>query len=376
MRKHTRPPCDSGLEFTTHFRPGGRLSVSQSPKFLSLIARTRAAVLSGPVQTQDEKGGHILPAPQHEQARDASPAPSPVPLKVPRHVHRHEQAAPVPRVLAKMPTAETLRAGVPYLTPSAVKVHTLLVQLAADVMRARGFEALPDAITFHNTAVGVALHLNLSERTVYRAADELTAAGILAHGGHAQNVRGRSLYDGTVFKVSLKPGHVPKIRADEWRVAYRPQFTDDYVNKTGVRAVLSELKDLRTGEQGYRILLSGAVAVVHAQNPRCSSVLTEPVKRAVKGLDDVAALVRGIAHVHHTRRSEAVTEASQALAYALSEPHRRAQWAGLLWNAVRAEWEGRAGLEHVALNLLRLRTDLTEGAPWAKPGAVLTARLT
>jgi hypothetical protein len=344
----------------THFRPGGRLSVSQSPRFLSLIARTRAAVLGEPVQPQHEQ----------EQARDASPATvSPVPLKVPRQFYRHEQTTP--RVLAVMPSAATLRAAVPYLTPSAIKVHDLLIRLGHEVLRARGLEVLPSSLTLHSTAVGIALHLNLSERTIYRAADELTAAGILAHGGHAQNVRGLSRYDGTLWSISLKPGHTPRIRADEWRAVYRPDYAEEFYGKTGVRAEMSDLQDQKTGVAGFEILRNRAVVVVHAQNPRCASKSDTNAKHAVKGLEGAAERVRELGHAHYTKRAGAVTEAAQAIASSLNEPHRRAQWCKVLWHAFI-----HSNLEQVALNLLRLRTDLNEQAPWRRPGAVLMARLT
>ena len=270
-----------------------------------------------------------------------------------------------------MPSAAKLRAAVPYLTPSAIKVHDLLIRLGADVMRARGLEVLPSSLTFHSTAVGLALHLNLSERTVYRAADELTAAGILAHGGHAQSVRGLSRYDGTLWSISLKPGHTPRIRADEWKAVWRADYAEEFYGKTGVRAAMSDLQDQKTGVAGYEILRNRAVVVVHAQNPRCASKSDIAVERAVTGLEGAAERVRELGHAHYTKRAGAVTEAAQAIASSLNEPHRRAQWCKVLWHALI-----HSNLEQVALNLLRLRTDLTEFSGWRRPGAVLMARLT
>jgi len=63
------------------------------------------------------------------------------------------------------------------------------------------------------------------------------------------------------------------------------------------------------------------------------------------------------------------------IAAALSEADRRRYWCRVIWEALRAENEQRAGLQVLAAQLGRLQADLDEGAPWKNPGAVLAARL-
>lgn len=295
-------------------------------------------------------------------------------LKVPRHEQRPTQA-PVPRVLAVMPSADELRAGVP-LTRGAVRLFELLVRLAGDVARHRGHEVLPDAITYHVPQVGLAMVLQYVPRHLARLALELEGAGLIAFGAHAQSVRGRSLWDGTIWKLSLTPGHVPKIRADEYRHVWRPDFEADFYGKGGVKKELSKLSGLLPGqvdpEGAYSLLRARAAVFFEPCPPAVSSV----DNRAGTGLDAVASQIRGLAHLHHSHRQNAITATATAIAQALNEPNRRAQWAGAIWAALRAHWEGRGDLEHMAAQVLRLRVDLTESAPWRSPGAVLMARLT
>lgn len=336
-------------------------SSSSAPKGQQVRQGSESAALnrpSAPLTRPQGQGGHRSPQP-------APQAPS-RPFRVPSG----PRPCPAARILPTFPTAQQVQDGAP-LTRGAARLWGTLHRLALDVARHRAHEARPDALTFHLPAVGLAVFLGYTERHLARLAAELEGLGLIAYGAHAQNVYGRALWDGTLWKVSLTPGHAPRIRADEWKHVWRADFAADYHGKTGVRAEMSGLLTTQDAEGAYQHLKTRAAVQISTFPPAVSS---PDISRAAV-LDSVAADLQGLARVHHSRRHDAVTRAAAALGVALNEPQRRAQWAGMIWKALRAQWEGRNELQGLALALLRLRADLLEGAPWRNPGAVLTARL-
>lgn len=93
-------------------------------------------------------------------------------------------------------------------------------------------------------------------------------------------------------------------------------------------------------------------------------------------LQAVAHALPGLIHLHPRQRHREVSRLAADVAHALREPGRLKQWAGTIYAALRAENEQRPGIQVLELALLRMAADLREGAPWRKPGAILTARLT
>jgi len=89
----------------------------------------------------------------------------------------------------------------------------------------------------------------------------------------------------------------------------------------------------------------------------------------------VADELRGLIGLHPRHRHREVGRVAAEIAATLNEPGRFKQWCREVYRAIQADWEGRAGVEALALALLRLDADLADGAPWDRPGAVLAARL-
>ncbi|KQR07669.1 hypothetical protein [Deinococcus sp. Leaf326] len=287
-------------------------------------------------------------------------------------------AAPSPaapsRPLPTLPTAAALRAGVK-LSRGAVRLHDLLVRLSGDMARHWRYAVLPDSLTFHIPAVGLAVFLGYDERHLRRLAAELAEVGLIAYGAHAQNVAGRGMWDGTLWAVGLTstPAHAPYIRREEWTHNWRPDFEADYTGKKGVKAEMSALLTQEGETETAYQALKTRIAVQFTKNPLvgCTPDISQTCD-----LDSLAADVRGLGSEHHSRRAGTITATATALALALGEPERRAQWAGKLWDALRAHWEGRVGgLEGFACALDRLRTDLAEDAPIRNLGALLMSRL-
>lgn len=270
-----------------------------------------------------------------------------------------------------MPTAEHLRDG-KTLSRGAVRLHEALRDVAADVARHRAYTITPDAITYHLPAVALAVALGYTERHLARLADELADAGLIAHGAHAQRVGLTNRWSGTLWKVSMKPGTAPRIRADEWRHKWAPGFSADYYGKSGAAAEMSGLQNHEAGTEQIRAALARRAAVADGISPPLSP---SPDIRKSADLYGIADRLPELLGVHPGRRAALVTEMADDLVAVLADPGRRAQWAGVLWRVIDEENRLQPAIGHFAAQLHRLAADLREGAPWRSPGAVLASRL-
>lgn len=325
-------------------------------KLTDVLSRARAAIL-----------GNTTTA----STAPATPSPEQFPRPDPSRPTIRLTAPPVPRVLPSYPSAADCRESLK-LSRGAARLWTLLHRLAVDCGKARQYGNVPHAVTFHLPACAVAVALNYTERHTYTLADELSAAGLIAGGGHAQNVNGLSRYDGTLWKVRTVPGHVPQVAPDEWKFDWRPDFAADYYGKRSSKTEISGLEAKDGGKAVYAALLARA-AVPGVRNP---PAVTSPENCGKADLHAIAADLPGLVHAHPKDRHAAVTRLASRLTTALNEPERHRQWCRAIYAALNAENQLRPGLQQLALQLTRLAVDLREGAPWKRPGAVLASRLT
>lgn len=92
-------------------------------------------------------------------------------------------------------------------------------------------------------------------------------------------------------------------------------------------------------------------------------------------VQDVAYMLPMLATAHPSKRPALVGLMASTLASALNDIHSRRYWCKAIWNAWRAELEGRAGLQVLAAQVARLSADLKEWPDLRKPGALLASRL-
>lgn len=310
---------------------------------------------------------------QYSAKYPESPAPPVIHLTAaPARLDPRLSDPPPPRVLAVFPSFEALTGAVS-LTAGELRAFRLLHRLAVDVARERRYEATPSQVVFHCPAVTLAGALGITDRHLRRLAAGLEAAGLIDCGGHAQQVGARTLYDGTLWAVLTRPGEPPRIRAEDWRHNWRPDFSADVHAKSGAALEMSELlSKCAEPEDKYKAAKDRAAVSVALRAPLSSSSDISPrptLKAVLEGLS-------GLWHLHLSKRARAVGVLASQLAAALVEPDRRRYWCRVLWEALRAQDEGRTGgLAALAGQLDRLSADLLEGAPWRSPGAVLAARL-
>lgn len=284
-------------------------------------------------------------------------------------------AAPEPRVLASFAPAGAVL-GDRVLSRGARRLWDHLHALAVDAARTRGYLDAVHQVVYHCPLVTLAGLLDVTSRHLARLAHELEAVGLLDSGGHAQRVGLRSMYDGTLWAVLMVPeGEPPRLRAEDWRHCWRPDFAADVEGKTGAAAEMSELLKAEADEAekygAARLRAANSGLADGQQLPPLSSsdILPRPCLRAV-----VEALP-GLLVLHSSKRARAVGVLASQIAAALVEPDRRRYWCRIIWDALRAENELRPGLQVLAAQFARLDVDIREGAPWRNPGAVLAARL-
>lgn len=334
--------------------------MSATEKFLNMA---RAAMHGAMTSRSDERGA------RGTQERNAPPMPD-------RNVTVSATVCPVeppePKVLATFaPAAEVL--GDRVLTRGAARLWEYLHRLALDVAREREYVELVRQVVYHCPAVTLCGLLGVTDRHLRRLSDELEAAGLLDCGGHVQNVDGRAMYDGTLWAVLVTPdSEPPRLRAEDWKHQWRPDFADDVHGKTGAALEMSELLSEGADEgEKYRATKARA-ATPSAKNPpplSSSDILPRPTLGA-------AILSLGeLWHLHATKRARAVGVIASQICSALGEPDRRRYWCRVIWQALQGQNEQRAGLQVLQAQLSRLDADLREGAPWRNPGAVLAARL-
>lgn len=272
--------------------------------------------------------------------------------------------------------ADELVAGLE-LSVGAVRAFRVLHQLACAVARAKNYRVIPDAVTLHTPALVVAALAGYTPRHLRRLVPELVAAGLVAGGPHASRVGLRSLWDGTIWAVKVRPGEaVPEIRAEDWRHNWRPTFEADVYGKTGARSFMSALQaQEQNPEEQIRAVSRAAVIGLWADVPPVETSSGDMGLESVQDVREIVYRLGELPAVHKRRRAEMVGALAGALSTAMDDRHSRRWYAGLIWRAWRGFVEGRADLQVLAGALLRLDDERRDWAELRRPAALLAARL-
>ncbi|MEF2280490.1 hypothetical protein V3W47_19540, partial [Deinococcus sp. YIM 134068] len=150
-------------------------------------------------------------------------------------------------------------------------------------------------------------------------------------------------------------------------------FAADLDARTGAASEMSGLQaEGASAEDRYR----AAEARAAVPDGFAAPLPPSPDNSTPAGLRAVVAALPALWSAHPRHRAREVGRLASAMSAALAEPERRRYWCRVLWEALRAEMEGRVGgLQALGAQISRLAADLAEGAPWRTPGAVLAARL-
>jgi len=265
------------------------------------------------------------------------------------------------------------------LSAGAARVFRELHRLAGATARARGYAARPASVTLHLPQGLLALAVGYTPRHLRRLLPELVTAGLLDWGAHASKVGGMSLWDGCLWAVKLQPGdHLPHLNREEWRHGWR-DFAGDIEAGRTVKALLEGMSALHPEEVGKVVqdaLKAWAVNPGNINSPvACIADMPGDSVGSVQDVREVVYRLGTLPTVHPSKRSAAVGRLASALSKVLDDQHSRRWYCAVIWEAWRAEVEGRAGLQVLAAQLARLDADRREWQGLRRPAALLAARL-
>jgi hypothetical protein len=255
------------------------------------------------------------------------------------------------------------------LRPGPRRLLELLHQVAVSTVTARAYPVAPSQVTLHQPQELIARALGCSLRSVYNWTRDLAALGLIAARAHFTTSKGATRADGTLYAVTLQPGHRAHLTHDDLTHSWRDLDGDRAAGRTAWKLLAGS--EQRTETEWYSILENWS---------RCpGSVTSHPLvpdpANGPSTLQDSAHALPLIATAHPDKRPALVGMIASALARALDDQHSRRWYCRLVWNAWTAEVEGRAGLQVLAAQLARLDADRREWAGLKRPGALLAARL-
>jgi hypothetical protein len=254
------------------------------------------------------------------------------------------------------------------LSRSALTLFRAVHQIAVEAAAARNYHPGVSEVVIFAPVEAVGLALGVHRVTVWRAAAELRAAGLVAHRAHYCTLRGRTRSDGAVWAVRLRPvgGCAARVPYDALKRSYRNLSGDIEAGRT----VWADLQQSR--EQPKK----AGVQLEYVRRWALSPTSQEPVK-----VDSCTAsrsrleAVLDVPHAERGERARAVDLGAQALAQALADRGGVMFYRRLLWALLRRSDAG--GAEHfqaVYLAAVRAAVDSSEGFA-RKPGALFVSRL-
>jgi hypothetical protein len=323
-----------------------------NPQLVAAINRARAAI-------------HGI------QGTTSTPAPITArPIEPPIPIIRLSSPAPAPAAPLRPPCAPlgTL-ADLDQLHPGPRRLLELLHDVAVSAMAARAYPVVPSQVTIHQPQELIARALGCHLVTVWRWAQELVTAGLIAARGHYTSSKGSTRIDGTLYAVSLQAGHLAHLTHDDLVHEYRDLDADRAAGRTAWKALQGS--DPRDRGAWFQMLQNWAVTPGSISD----SPLISDHCRVPDTLQDAAYALPLLASAHPSKRPGLVGMLASTIAHALRDQHSRRFWCKVIWNAWTDEIEGRAGLQVLAAQLARLDADRREWTNLRRPSALLVSRL-
>lgn len=267
------------------------------------------------------------------------------------------------------PTADAVLTGLDVSLPStAVKLYRLLFETTLHALGRHGHTLAPNQHVIHQPGEVLAAALDVSRVTLYKHLGILKRYGLVDSRGHTGNWFGLSRKTGTLFAVSLKPGHTARLRFEDLRHKHRDLEAD---TQSGTRTAYYFLQGLQSlpkrKERAVDALKHWAVKPGHTEN-----IVTSDCK---DGLADTVYTLETLLTTHKSRRAEMVDSYAHALARGFLDASNINFWRKLLWDTLKRDSEGLDTLYQLQCALTRLRADVAEVECLRSGGALLVHRL-
>ena len=331
---------------------GGRHLNTHNSRLIEVLDRTRAAILGQQAAFNDWNTTTRPTEPPTPLVRLTVPVLPPVPVLRPS--------------CAPLDTITVLNE----LRPGPRRLLELLHQVAVSTVTARAYPVVPSQVTIHQPQEVIAAALGCALKSVYNWTQALLTAGLLDARAHFTSSQGVTRVDGMLYAVALKPRHVAHLPHDDLKHSWRDLDGDRAAGRTAWKSLTGSDPD-RSLESWRATLQAWAVTPGSATStPLFSDSVNSPAT-----VQDVVYMLPMLATTHPSKRPALVSLMASTLASSLNDTHSRRYWCKAIWNAWRAELEGRAGLQVLAAQVARLSADLKEWPDLRKPGALLASRL-
>ncbi len=266
------------------------------------------------------------------------------------------------------PTPESILTALDVSLPStAMKLYLLLHETALHALGASGHTITPSQFVIHQPVEVMAVALAVSRVTLYKHLKTLRQLGLIDSRGHTGSWFGLSRKTGTLFAVSLKPGHRARVRFDDLRHKHRDLQADTMGTRTAWAFLKTEQSRPNRKERAREALKAWAVV------PGTTSTTRLPDRKP--GLADTVYSLETLTSTHKSRRSELLDRYALALARGFLDSSNLNFWRKLLWDCLKRDWEGQDTMYQLQCALTRLRADVDEWKDLKKPGALLVSRL-
>jgi hypothetical protein len=251
---------------------------------------------------------------------------------------------------------------------TAILLHEALFAIASEAGEARGYSAGVAAVTVHIPVDVVATALRRHRVTIWRAARQLKAAGLIDWRPHKTTLNGRTVNDGTLWCVALRPveGGVRLSYEDMKHPGWRDLAGDIERGRTAY-AVMQRSDNSLENELDLNLLREWTMPPLEIEKPRYMTVAPSERRDLETVLD--------VQHATRSERPAMVEAGADSLCTALRDPGGRRFYMALLWVLLRTQdATGAAPWYAVYEQARRARTDSVEGFA-RRPGALFTARL-
>jgi hypothetical protein len=267
----------------------------------------------------------------------------------------------------------------------------------------------PRQVVMHLCAELLAKSLGICDNTLREWTAQLTAVGFVYARQHFTSMTGKdgqrmTAVDGTLYAVSLAPGHTARLKYRDYKRQYRDLDADKAAGRTAHNAIANAERRFKeaqilecvvddenfiegspdpVGQMQAELLeqlrrwavIPGNVTT---QNPlKHDPAINDAAEaeRLLNGVQDVVFLLPTLLEAHKSKRAALVGMMGAALARDLKDSHSRLYYCKVIWQAWQAEIEGRDGLQALAAELQRLEVDRREWKGLRRPAALLAARL-
>lgn len=296
-------------------------------------------------------------------AIQGSPSREPVQLEQFKQQHWQQQ----PQQLK--PTLEAvLRPLEGQLSANARNTYALLFEVALSTLQARGQSPAASQVVMHLPGEILAEALGISRVTMYKHLSKLQQLGLVAYKGHVGAFFGLARKTGTVFAVSLKPGHLAKLRYLD--LAHKHRDLEADTQKEG-RTAWAFLQGLQSASKRKSVCVTALKT--WAVNPGTTQ---KPVNNDCKPPPSEAVYRLGVLSESYFRQ---LPDRVNLLAQSLSAAHNDLEnvnfWRWLLWRSVEGQQQGLNSVHRLQNALIRVRADIEEWEGLKRPAALLIHRL-